>query len=440
MVHVNVNLAPAVNPYKVHVPTYNSTRMNISMLSTDQWASIIPYLGTEDFMALRIAGNKAMGLSQPNLTRHLQLRIDRTPFLFVKVNANHCHCFSEKYIREWLVDRTRLVINDADVKLCPLRMAYFIANGMLNAVSEVIVHDCHYHGAIIELFPYLPNLKSLILVDQGDSRQKIDVLDNIIAHVANMHSLTTLDIEFDTVIHGSRLSFLEGMQALQHLRLMGFDLSEGIRYMRTLKDLETLQLCHGNFYSSPNEDVNEKGLNNLTGLTKLRRLHLEGFDCLSCIDVAPLSSPASNIRDFVMKHCQEPSDDCLASIGRMIHLNSLHFVFSLCDDFEVFESESLQRLNTLSALKCLSLFYVLEDPCDLRLLPGLTALETLNLAFNEALDIEETEDLLTTALQTFPSLQKVRIFSEDCMECTFQYAGLDVEYATFCFGDLVYLD
>ena len=92
MVHVNVNLAPAVNPYKVHVPTYNSTRMNISMLSTDQWASIIPYLGTEDFMALRIAGNKAMGLSQPNLTRHLQLRIDRTPFLFVKVNANHCHC------------------------------------------------------------------------------------------------------------------------------------------------------------------------------------------------------------------------------------------------------------------------------------------------------------------------------------------------------------
>jgi len=90
------------------------------MLSTDQWASIIPYLGTEDFMALRIAGNKAMGLSQPNLTRHLQLRIDRTPFLFVKVNANHCHCFSEKYIREWLVDRTRLVINDADVKLCPL--------------------------------------------------------------------------------------------------------------------------------------------------------------------------------------------------------------------------------------------------------------------------------------------------------------------------------
>lgn len=412
--------------------------MNLSLLSTDQWTSIIPYLGTEDFKALRIAGNKAMGLSQPNLTRHLQLRVDRIPF-FSEKGGDHCH-FSETYMRQWLFDRTRLVINDADAKLCPRRMAYLLANGMLNSVTELIVHDCHWHGGIIELFPYLPNLKSLFLVDQGDAREKIDLLDNIIAHVARMPLLTTLDIEFDTVIQGSRLSFLEGMQSLKHLRLVGFDLSEGIRYLRSLKDLETLRLCHGNFYSSPNEDVNEKGLSNLIGLTKLRRLHLEGFDCLSCIGLAPLSSPGSNIQDFVIKHCQEPSDECLASIGRMTNLTSLHFVFSLCDDFDVFDSESLQRLNTLSSLKRLSLFYVLEDASDLRLLPGLTALETLNVAFDESLYDEETEDLLTTALQTFPSLQKVRIFSENCMECTFHYGGLEVEYAAFCFGDLVYLD
>jgi len=417
--------------------------MNLSLLSTDQWTSIIPYLGTDDFKALRIAGNKSMGLSQPNLTRHLQLRIDRVPFLSANGADNAYHHnfhFSETYIRQWLDDRTRLVINDADAKLCPKRMGYLVMNGMLNSVTEVMVHDCHHHGAIIELFPYLPNLKSLELVDQGDARRKIDALDNIIANVARMQSLTTLDIEFDTVIHGNRLSFLEEMQTLQHLRLVGFDLSEGIRYMQSLTNLETLRLCHGNFYSSPNEDVNEKGLNNLIGLTKLRRLQLEGFDCLSCVGLAPLSSPGSNIQDFVLKHCQEPSDECLASIGRMGNLNSLHFVFSLCDDFDTFDSDSLRRLNTLSALKRLTLFYVLEDACDLRLLPGLTDLETLNVAFEETLDIEETEDLLTTAMQTFPSLQKVRIFSEECMECTFQYGGLDVEYATFCFGDLVYLD
>lgn len=124
----------------------------------------------------------------------------------------------------------------------------------------------------------------------------------------------------------------------------------------------------------------------------------------------------------------------------MTNLNSLHFVFSLCDDFDVFDRESLQRLNALSALKRLSLFYVLADACDLRSLPGLTALETLNIALDETLDDEGTENLITTALRTFPSLQKLRIFSEDCMECTFRYGGLEVVYASFSFGDLVFLD
>jgi hypothetical protein len=408
--------------------------MNFSLLTTDQWISIIQYLETDDFKALRLVGNKATDLSRPSLTRHLQLRIDRVPF-FLEHDA---YC-SEKYIRQWLVDRTRLVIKDADARICPRRMSFLLANGSFDSIIEVTVHDCHHHRAIFDLFPYLPNMRSLTLVDQGDEREKNDSLDNIIAHVAKMPSLTTLDIEFDTVIHGSRLSFLEGMQDLKHLRLVGFDLSEGLGYMQTLKHLESLFLCHGNFYSSPNEDVNESGLCHLIGLNKLRRLHLEGFDCLSCVGLTLLSPPGS-IQDFVLKHCQELNNECLTSIGCMTNLNSLHFVFSLCDDFDVFDRESLQRLNALSALKRLSLFYVLADACDLRSLPGLTALETLNIALDETLDDEGTENLITTALRTFPSLQKLRIFSEDCMECTFRYGGLEVVYASFSFGDLVFLD
>ena len=124
----------------------------------------------------------------------------------------------------------------------------------------------------------------------------------------------------------------------------------------------------------------------------------------------------------------------------MSNLSSLHFITSSCDDIEEFGRESLQHLNTLSGLKSLSLFYSLADPDDLRVLPGLTALETLNVAFDDNIDGNELECLCTTVLQVFPSLQKLRIFSEDSMEQDgFRYGGLEVEHATFNFGDLVYL-
>lgn len=406
----------------------------LSDLSNDQWMDIIQYLGADDFKALRLAGNKAMCLADPKLTSHLQLRIDRVPF-FCENDIQ----FSDEFVRQWLVNRNRLVINDVNAKMSPTRVAYLVANGFLDSVTEVIVHDCHHHRAIIEVLSNLPAVSSLMLIDQGDQREVIGELEAIISHVANMRSLTTLDIEFDTVVHGSRLSYLAGLQELRHLKVVGFDLSEGISYLGGQISLETIHLCHGNFYSSPNDDVNEKHLTDLIGLSKVRHLHLEGFDCLTGVGLAPFSAHGS-VRDLVLKHCQELSSECLTSVGRMTNLNSLHFVLGSCDDIDVFDRESLQHLNTLSALKSLSLFYVLGDPTDLTALPGLTSLETLNIAFDETINDDEVEYLCTAILQTFPSLQKLRIFSDDSMDYSFQFCGLDVEYATFNFGDLVHLD
>ena len=118
----------------------------LSQLSNDQRMDIIQYLGANDFKALRLAGNKAMCLSDPKLTSHLQLRMDRVPFFC----ENDIH-FSEGVIRQWLEDRNRLVINDVDAKLSPSRVAYLVANGFLDSVSEILVHDCHHHRMIIEI-------------------------------------------------------------------------------------------------------------------------------------------------------------------------------------------------------------------------------------------------------------------------------------------------
>jgi len=64
----------------------------------------------------------------------------------------------------------------------------------------------------------------------------------------------------------------------------------------------------------------------------------------------------------------------------------------------------------------------------------------LNVSSEEITDDEDVEDLCSAALQVFPSLRKLRIFNEDGMETEFWYGGLSVEYATFSFGDVIYLD
>ena len=401
----------------------------LSQLSNDLIVNTIKYLDSDDLKSLRLSGNKSMCLSDPRLTSHLHLRMDKVPF-FCENNLN----FSEEYIQQWLYNRSTLVIkNDEKVNWSASRVTYLVSNGFMDSVTDIIIHNCHLHSQVIEMLSRLPSIKSMTLVDQGDHSDAVYALENIITNVGTMSSLTTLDIEFDTVIHGSRLTFLKGLQDLRHLRLIGFDLSEGITHIGILHELETLYLCHGNFYSSPNEDVNEKELTDLIGLRYLKRLHLEGFDCLTGAGLAWTHS----LQNLILKHCQETSDGCLTAIERMEHLNSLHFVLGSCDDVDTFDQEDLSRLNSLSELKSLSLFYVLEDYSNLRALPGLTSLKTLNLAFDETMNNEDVEDIC----RMFPMLQKLRIFAEDCdMEHSYQVGGVEVEFAEFSFGDMLYLD
>jgi hypothetical protein len=265
----------------------------------------------------------------------------------------------------------------------------------------------------------------------------------MVSSLEKMPCLQALDIEFDHVISGRNLMFLQHLEGLKHLRLRGFDLSRGIDNMAGLTNLQSLHLCHGNFYSSPEEDVKEEDLLTLMKLTNVRNLHLEGFDCLGDTGLKPFS-PSTTMKNLTLRHCQEMSQDCLPSIGRMTSLESLHIVNSAFDDIDIenFESENWVHLNDLQNLKRLSLFYVLVDQYDLLDLAGLTSLETLNIAFHDSMDQEGFGDLCENILPTtFPSLRKLRIFSDgECMEYSMQRGEVEIEFSSFNFGDEVELD
>lgn len=174
------------------------------------------------------------------------------------------------------------------------------------------------------------------------------------------------------------------------------------------------------------------------GLSNVQQVHLEGFDCLSDIGLRPFSRATASIQHLALKHCQDLSEECLPSMGSMKHLKSLHIIHSSYDEVTVFES--LQNLNALVELKTLSLFYCIDNIADLGALWGLASLETLNIALEDDLDEEDFDYLCQAILPIFGSLRKLRIFSEDSMGYSFRYGHLDIEYAPFAFGDLVYLD
>jgi len=418
----------------------------LTRLPSHQWKEIIDFLTVEDFKALRLTGSKALhNLTDPLFTSHLQLRMDKASFFF---DGNN---YSEQEVRRWLSKRTRLVINDGNANISTRRVAYMVQHGFLDSVTDIIAANCHCHSEVLQQLAMLPNVKSLKILDSGapsddeddEGEQSsiasldgnLDELETIIEVIGNMTSLTSLDIEFDTVVSGSRLTFLRRLVNLKYLRIRGFDLSEGISNMAGLTKLETLHLCHGNFYSSPNDDVNEKDLMFLVGLQHITSLHLEGFDCLSGVGMSPFVS--NSITDLVLKHCEESSEDCLSSIGRMTKLKSLHMINSECDDAPIFGSEDLHHLNTLSELKALSLFYVFEEPGDLSCLKGLTALEILNLAYEYPMEDEELEEVIIPLLSTFPHLRKLRIFSPDGMAYSLNNGSLEIEFSSYSFGDLV---
>lgn len=421
----------------------------LTHLPSHQWKEIIDFLDVEDFKALRLTGSKALhNLTDPLFTSHLQLRMDKASFFFDGYD------YSEQEVRRWLSKRTRLVINDRNANISTRRVAYLVQRGFLDSVTEIITANCHCHSEVLQQLANLPNVKSLKILDSGapsdddDEEEQssvasldgpsIEELETVIDVIGNMTSLTRLDIEFDTVVSGSRLTFLRGLVNLKYLRLRGFDLSEGISNMAGLTKLETLHLCHGNFYSSPNDDINEKDLMFLVGLQQITSLHLEGFDCLSGVGMSPFVS--NSITDLVLKHCQESSEDCLSSIGRMTKLKSLHMINSECDDAPIFGSEDLHHLNTLSELKSLSLFYVFEEHSDLSCLKGLTSLETLNLAYEYPMEDDELEEVIVPLLSTFPHLRKLRILSPDGMAYSLNNGSLEIEFSSYSFGDLVHLD
>jgi len=410
-------------------------------LPTAQWTDIILHLTADDLKSLRLIGTRESHLSAPPLTSHLQLRMDRAPF-FLK----DAEC-TELETGKWLANRRQLVIHDAHAPICTRRVAYLISRGYLNSISHIIVHHCRAHAHVVALLSTLSNVTCLELIDLGNPEEISSVrnrndLEMMVASLGKMSNLQTLDIEFDCVISGRHLMFLQHLYKLKHLRLRGFDLSRGIENMANLTELQSLHLCHGNFYCSPEEDVREADLLSFMNLKHVQNLHLEGFDCLSNTGLKPFS-PSSTMRNLTLKHCQEMGDDCLPCIGKMTELESLHIVNSAFDDIDIesFVSENWLLLNDLQNLKRLSLFYVLVDQYDLLDLSGLTSLETLNIAFHDNMDPDAFEELCHSILPNFPNLKKLRIFSdEEGMEYSIQRGDIEIEFSTFNLGDDVELD
>ncbi|KAL9186361.1 hypothetical protein ACHAXT_005599 [Thalassiosira profunda] len=397
---------------------------------------IIRYLTADELKALRLVGGKALQLTDPSLTSHLQLRMDRAPFF----RADNYNSFPEDRTKKWLANRRRLVIKGADAKICPSRVADLVADGSLDAASELVVNDCHAHRDVISLLTRLPHLDSLTLAshEDDDDQALLENLEYILSQVGKMKSLRHLDLEFHCTVHGSRLSFLRDMKGLESLRLRGFDLSYGgISYMREMRFLTSLHLCHGNIYNSPSDDVNEEELLQLMELPNLEHVHLEGFDSLTSVGLKPFCQSSDSVKSLVLKHCQSLSEDCLPSIGQMKQLTSLHLVHSAYDDAPVIDAEGLQHLNALSSLKSLGLFYMLDNLSDLGGLWGLTSLETLNIAVEDGIELGDLDYLCQSVLPVFVSLRKLRIFSEDGTSYTCQRENLEVEFAPFNFGDKV---
>lgn len=310
------------------------------------------------------------------------------------------------------------------------------------------MYDASCHGQTIAQLALLPSIKSLKLVDHhlagGQRSEDYDTrvqenLDAIVDSLRKMTSLKVLDIEVDSVISGGKLSALEDMKELKSLRLRGFDFSAGVKSIGCLSELEELHLCHGNFYSSPEKEVNEKDLLELSNLKQIKSVHLEGFDNMTDLGVKPFCQSKS-IKSLVLKHCQDLTGDSCTTMGAMTSLNALHVINSAYDDIQDFETEHLVQLLPLKELKTLSLFYVLIDQYDILDLEGLDNLETLNVAFTIDMSQEEFNVLCQTILPIFPSLKKVRIYGEDFMEQSMAVGKLEIEFASFNLGDVVELD
>jgi len=337
--------------------------------------------------------------------------------------------------------RHRLVIDDdpaAATRMCPDRVAEMAADGRLEGVTELAVFGCRVHARTISaLLDRLPDLQSLALVDGGSDNHDAAALEDlefILARVGALHSLVRLVVEFQyCMVNGSRLSFLRGLRGLVHLRLRGFDLSDGISHVGELRSLKSLHMCHGNTLSSPSNDADEGHLAKLAGMTELRHVHLEGFDRLSDVGLRPFCDLLSSVTSLVLRHCQELDEDCLSGCGRSRHLTSLHIVHGPCDDVTIFDAGGLRHLNALPHLKSLSLLHVLDDLSDLKVLRGLASLEYLNIAVEDGIRADDLRALCRSCvLPTFPLLRRLRIYTEDAgsISRTCRCGRLDVEFAS----------
>lgn len=280
-------------------------------------------------------------------------------------------------------------------------------------------------------------------VEEGETH--VEGLESILRSTSNMRSLRHLDVEFDTVVHGSRLIHLRNLTSLRSIRLRGFDLSDGMGHLNMLANLERLQLCHGNYFSAPALNANIEDFVKLSTLKRLTHIHLEGFDDIESL--RPFCQEGNLVKTLILKHCQDLSPGVMADVARMAYLKNFHLVYCEMDSMPILEDTDLQHLNSLN-LQRLSLFYTIDDVTDLKVLWGLDNLMTLNLALDEV-DDEVNDYLRTWIVPTFKRLEKLRIFTEGSLDEMMdgltmgeveRIRDVEVERGRFEFGDVVNLD
>ena len=423
------------------------SRRNVPANSIDGhlWHLIIAYLPTDDLQSLRLASGKfTLHFHNPLFTSHLPLRMDLVPFFGVEPISQK---WTGRHMLQWMHNRRHLIIQGPQTKnLHPAKVRALVTKGYMKSVTKLSVDHMAHHRMVIGQLANMPNLKHVELYDRFTFDKKgkyyegvIRVTGAIVDSIGRMTGLESLVLDFDVLVSSQRLAILENLPGLKSLILRGFDCSEGLEPLAHLKQLEHLEISHGNTFHHANKELPTDVLTPLMNLQNLKKIHLENMNNMCDEHIKPLSQ-LRQVTSLTFKHCQEMKGGVLSSVGLMTSLEEFHIIHCCMDDTELFESEELEQLQSLKKLKVLTLMFVMIDQYDVLDLEGLVELETLNVGFPGDMSQEEFNTLIRSILPVIPKLKRMRIFGFDICSYDLKCDNYDMEFRFFHTGGQIELD
>eukprot|EP00591_Stephanopyxis_turris_P001562 CAMPEP_0195512656 /NCGR_PEP_ID=MMETSP0794_2-20130614/4542_1 /TAXON_ID=515487 /ORGANISM="Stephanopyxis turris, Strain CCMP 815" /LENGTH=963 /DNA_ID=CAMNT_0040640493 /DNA_START=271 /DNA_END=3162 /DNA_ORIENTATION=+ len=279
-----------------------------------------------------------------------------------------------------------------DVSYCPgiLRLSW---QGKIPSLKSLELCYSGVRDNHLSRLTHLPNLTELNL-------DSCPVGDWAIAHLADngvVPNLTTLDLA-DTDVTDLGMVHLPKFTKLVKLSLFYCNISNaGLRHLRNMTTLEALNL--------DSRDIGDEGLMHLRNLTRLKSLDIFSgrITDMGCIHIARISSLTS------LELCGGGiGDRGCAHLAILENLTSLNL-----SQNERITNRGAAALATLTHLKGLNLSNTRVNVDALRLLGGLTKLQSL--AMYGCMGVDDTESI-STLQNGLPSLKCLRLnnWNDDC--------------------------